>query len=225
VIADENGQPLSVGQTGEICVKGDNVMKGYWKNDEATAETLQDGFLHTGDLGYVDSEGFLFVKGRFKSLLIANDGEKYSPEALEEAMIFHSSLLSQVYLHNNQNPYTTALVYLDDVQLRKMLLSAAVDFTSSEGKKKALELITHEINKLRFDTVLAKQYPSRWLPSVYCLLEDGFTEKNHLLNSTMKIVRPKIEQVYENLFEMMYAADGKSKSTDYNIRLLEKFLQ
>ncbi len=224
MIADENGQPLANGQTGEICVKGKNVMLGYWKNEKASAETLQNGFLHTGDLGYVDSDGFLFVKGRFKSLLIGNDGEKYSPESLEEAMIFHSPLLSQVYLHNNQNPFTTALVYLNDVQLRKMLTSTSVDFASPDGKKKTIELITHEINKLRFDTVLAKKYPSRWLPSVYCLLEDGFTEKNHLLNSTMKIVRPKIEHVHENLFSMMYNSDGKSKSIDYNIQLLEKIL-
>lgn len=225
IIADENGQPLTMGQTGEICVKGKNVMMGYWKNEAASAETLQNGFLHTGDLGYMDEDGFLFVKGRFKSLLIANDGEKYSPESLEEAMIFHSPLLNQVYLHNNQNPFTTALVYLNDTQLRNMLANASIDIKTVEGRKKTLELITHEINKLRFDTVLAKQYPSRWLPAIFCLLEDGFTEKNHLLNSTMKIVRPKIEQVHENLFTMMYEPDGKNKSVDYNIQLLEKILQ
>ena len=62
-------------------------MAGYWKNPGATAETVRDGWLHTGDMGYVSEDDFLYVLGRFKSLLIASDGEKYSPEGMEEANI------------------------------------------------------------------------------------------------------------------------------------------
>ncbi|HTX89023.1 MAG TPA: AMP-binding protein, partial [Bacteroidales bacterium] len=73
-IIDEQGGSLPAGKKGEILVKGDNVMKGYWKNEEATAAAIVDGWLHTGDLGYLDEDGFLYVLGRFKSLLIADDG-------------------------------------------------------------------------------------------------------------------------------------------------------
>ncbi|MCT4604159.1 MAG: AMP-binding protein, partial [Marinifilum sp.] len=109
-ICDDEGNALPVGEKGEIVIKGGNVMKGYWKNEKASAETLKNGWLHTGDMGYMDKDGFLYVLGRFKSLLIANDGEKFSPEGIEEAFIDQSSLMDQCILYNNQNPYTIALV-------------------------------------------------------------------------------------------------------------------
>ncbi|MPM08398.1 Long-chain-fatty-acid--CoA ligase FadD15 [bioreactor metagenome] len=223
-IADDNGNPLPTGHSGEIVIRGGNVMKGYWKNEQATSETIVDGWLHTGDLGYLDKDGYLYVNGRFKSLLIANDGEKYSPESLEEAMTFHSEIIDQTYLHNNQNPFTTALVHLNTEKLKHLLHSAGLSISNKNDHAKILEKITHQINLLRTDPALSKQYPARWLPSIYCILEEGFTEKNHLLNSTMKIVRPKIESTFTALFDMMYGVDGKRMTEEYNIRMLEKLL-
>ena len=73
-IVDDDGKEVPIGEKGEIICKGENVMAGYWKNDKATAETLKDGWLYTGDMGYLDIDGFLYVLGRFKSLLIGGDG-------------------------------------------------------------------------------------------------------------------------------------------------------
>ena len=70
-ILDEEGREVPLGQRGQIVVRGENVMAGYWKNPEATADTVRDGWLHTGDMGYLTDDGFLYVLGRFKSLLIA----------------------------------------------------------------------------------------------------------------------------------------------------------
>ena len=89
-ICDENGNEVAVGEKGEIVVKGENVMAGYWKNEKATRETIRDGWLYTGDIGYLDQDRFLYVLGREKSLLISSDGEKYSPEGIEEAMVSRS---------------------------------------------------------------------------------------------------------------------------------------
>ena len=86
-IVDEAGREVPRGEKGEIVIRGENVMAGYWKNPEASAETVRDGWLHTGDMGYVSKDDFLYVLGRFKSLLIASDGEKYSPEGMEEAIV------------------------------------------------------------------------------------------------------------------------------------------
>jgi long-chain acyl-CoA synthetase len=85
-ICDNERNPLPVGNQGEIVIKGENVMLGYWKNPEATAESIRDGWLYTGDLGYMDPDGYLYVLGRFKSLLIADDGEKYSPKGLKKLL-------------------------------------------------------------------------------------------------------------------------------------------
>ena len=79
-------------------------MAGYWKNETATREALRDGWLYTGDLGYLDADGFLYVLGRMKSLLIASDGEKYSPEVIEEAIVDSSPYIDQIMLYNNQSP-------------------------------------------------------------------------------------------------------------------------
>ncbi|MDD3744746.1 MAG: AMP-binding protein, partial [Lentimicrobiaceae bacterium] len=75
-ILDDEGRELPKGVNGHIVIRGGNVMKGYWQNPVATAETIQDGWLHTGDLGYMDEDDYLVVNGRAKSLLIAGDGEK-----------------------------------------------------------------------------------------------------------------------------------------------------
>jgi long-chain acyl-CoA synthetase len=112
---------LPVGEKGEIVVKGENVMKGYWKNKEATESTIVDGWLYTGDMGYMDNDGFLYVLGRFKSLLISDDGEKYSPEGIEEAFTGQSQYIDQCMLYNNQNPYTVALVVPNREALKRWL--------------------------------------------------------------------------------------------------------
>ena len=103
-ICGPDGQALPPGVRGEIVVRGENVMAGYWKNEKATAEVLRGGWLYTGDLGYMDTDGFLYVLGRVKSLLIADDGEKYSPEQIEEAITGASPYIEQIMLYNNQSP-------------------------------------------------------------------------------------------------------------------------
>ena len=109
-ICNEKGEELPAGEKGEIVIKGENVMMGYWKNERATSDAIKEGWLFTGDLGYLDKDGFLFVLGRNKSLLIGSDGEKYSPEAIEEAITEHSKFIDQIMLYNNQSPYTIALL-------------------------------------------------------------------------------------------------------------------
>ena len=109
-ICDNDGNELPQGEKGEIVIKGDNVMKGYWNNPKASAETVKDGWLYTGDMGYMDKDGFLYVLGRFKSLLIGSDGEKFSPEGIEEALVDQSPFIDQCMLYNNQNPYTSGMI-------------------------------------------------------------------------------------------------------------------
>ena len=72
---------------GEICVKGPNVMKGYYKDKKSTSSVLIDGYFHTGDLGYIDEDGFIFITGRKKNIIILSNGENVSPEEIESVLL------------------------------------------------------------------------------------------------------------------------------------------
>lgn len=91
-ILDANGRELPRGETGEIAVKGENVMKGYWNNPEATLKTIRNGWLYTGDLGYQDQDGFFFIVGRSKEMIIRG-GENIYPKEVEEALYRHPAIL------------------------------------------------------------------------------------------------------------------------------------
>ena len=104
-ICDEDGNEVPLRTKGEIVVRGENVMAGYWKNPEGTAEALRDGWLHTGDMGYMYDDEFLYVVGRFKSLLISSDGEKYSADGFEVSLPEGSKYIDQVILHVEAGRY------------------------------------------------------------------------------------------------------------------------
>jgi long-chain acyl-CoA synthetase len=217
LIKDAEGRTLPQGEQGEIVIRGENVMAGYWKNEAATQEALRDGYLYTGDLGFVDKDGLLVVLGRFKSLLIASDGEKYSPEGIEETLNA-SPFIQQIILYNNQSPYTTALIVPNKENLKKRL---SHDVWGSEAcVKKAIGLIKDAIDQYRGHGHHAGAFPERWLPSAFALLPEAFTEQNGMVNSTMKIVRGKVEKHYAKRIEHLYTSEGKNIYNDLNISAL-----
>ncbi|PIE83870.1 MAG: long-chain fatty acid--CoA ligase [Bacteroidia bacterium] len=223
-IVDEEGHELPRGQKGEICVRGGNVMLGYWKNEVATAATIVDGWLHTGDMGFLDTDGYLSVLGRFKSLLIGMDGEKYSPEGIEETLVQHSALIDQVLLHNNQRPYTTALVVPNGEALRAALARQRVNPQSEEAARRAIELIDADMALLRTDPKLKDLFPERWQASTYAIVDEPFSEANGLLNSTMKLIRHRAEERYAAQLEHMYTPEGKPSSNPSNLAAIAGWL-
>ena len=220
-ICDSEGRELPVGEMGEIVVKGENVMAGYWKNPESTAETVRNGYLYTGDLGYMSKEGLLYVKGRFKSLLISSDGEKYSPEGIEEALVEKSVYIDQVMLYNNQSNYTTAVLVPNRDQLLRTLKSRGLDLSSEEGRKAALEILDAEVGKFKKGGEFEGMFPERWLPSCFAVLAEPFTEQNQMINSTMKMVRGKIEKAYAARIDYMYTTEGKKLLNPQNLDALK----
>jgi len=214
LIKDAEGRRLPQGAQGEIVVRGENVMAGYWKNEAATQEALRDGYLYTGDLGYIDKDGLLVVLGRFKSLLIASDGEKYSPEGIEETLNA-SPYIQQIILYNNQSPYTTALIVPNKENLKQKL--AHENWGSEDCAKKAINLIRDSIDAYRGRGHHAGTFPERWLPSAFALLPEAFTEQNGMVNSTMKIVRGKVEKHYADRIEHLYTPEGKNMYNELNL--------
>ena len=221
-ILDEEGRELPVGEKGEIVIKGENVMAGYWKNPDSTADTVRDGWLYTGDMGYMSEDDFLYVLGRFKSLLISSDGEKYSPEGMEEAMVDKSPYIDQVIVYNNQNPYTIALVVPS-----KENLSRAIEERGIEGDaryQEAAKIIASEVAKYRSGGAFADEFPDRWVPAVIAIADEPFTEQNGLVNSTMKVVRNKVEKHFADAIAHAYTPEGKAVDNNRNILALKNYL-
>ena len=221
-IVDEQGHELPRGKKGEIVIRGENVMAGYWKNPEATAETVRDGWLHTGDMGYVSEDEFLYVLGRFKSLLIASDGEKYSPEGMEESIVDKSPFIDQILIYNNQSPFTGAIVVPNREALLRELDARGT--APAERASVAAAILGGEIDRYRAGGIFAGEFPERWLPAGLAIVDELFTERNGLVNSTMKIVRGKVEEHFRDRIDYLYTAEGRKLQNERNLASLQKVL-
>lgn len=223
-ICDEDGNVLPVGQKGEIVIRGENVMQGYWKNERATRETLREGWLYTGDMGYVDNDGFLYVLGRFKSLLISDDGEKYSPEGIEETITDRSPFIDQLMLYNNQNKYTTALLVPNGDALARWAKNKNIDLANAKGLEAALHELDAVIDQYRTGGQYDDLFPSRWLPAAVGILDEPFNADNKMLNSLGKMVRAKIVERYGEKINYLYSPEAKNIVNPENLAAIKKVL-
>jgi len=223
-ICDEKGNELAEGEKGEIVVRGKNVMKGYWKNEKATKETIRNGWLYTGDMGYIDEDGFLYVLGRFKSLLISDDGEKYNPEGIEETITDRSSYIDQLMLYNNQNKYTSALLLPNTEALAKWAINNHITLTNSSGLEALLKHLESVINQYKQGGVYEDLFPHRWLPATIAILDEPLNMENQLLNSTGKMVRKKIIDYHKVKIDDLYNPGAKNIVNPRNIEALRKVL-
>jgi long-chain acyl-CoA synthetase len=219
LILRPDGTEALRGERGEIVIRGNNVMKGYYKNPESTANTVKDGWLYTGDLGYYDEDGFLIVVGRGKALLISGDGEKYSPEGIEEAIQNSSELILQAMVYNDMRKYTSALVTLDAAKVSKYVEKHKI--ADSEVLLKAIKL---DFYKFKDTAEYRNQFPEKWIPSTFQIIAEPFTIQNQMVNATMKMVRHKIQEVYHDKIEVMYTPEGSNAVNDINRETIKKHL-
>ena len=215
-ILDDKGNEMPTGKKGEIVIKGLNVMKGYYKNEEATAETVKGEWLHTGDLGYYDDDGFLVVTGREKALLISQDGEKYSPEGIEEAIQNCSRIINQVMLYNDHSRYTTCVVTLNTATVEQHIKKYNIS-----SPEEVIQLVNNELHIFKDENEYKGQFFEKWIPNTFVILEEPFTEQNFMINSTMKMVRYKITETYKHKIDFMYTSEGSNNINDENIRAIK----
>ena len=223
-VHDDEGATLTRGNIGEIVVRGENVMAGYWDNPRATREALRSGWLHTGDLGFLDKDGFLHVLGRKKSLLISSDGEKFSPEGIEEALTSGSPYIDQVMLYNSQSPYTVALIVPNRAVVRDWLKQQGLSAERPESRLKVLGLLKEQIDDYRDGGSHEGLFPAKWLPAAFAVLEEGFSEENQLLNATLKMVRSRISHRYRETLEYLFTKEGKKIDNPKNCEAVEKLV-
>lgn len=219
-ILRKDGSESAIGEKGEIVIRGSNVMKGYYKNPATTVKTVKDGWLYTGDLGYYDEDRFLVVIGREKALLIATDGEKYSPEGIEEAIQNSSDLISQAMVYNDMKKYVSAVITLDGPKVAKY-----VERNKITDEETLLKAIKEEFYLFKNKPEYKHQIPERWIPSTFQIAPELFTDQNHMLNSMNKIVRHKIQETYHDRIEMMYTPEGSNVINGPNKDVVRKYLQ
>jgi long-chain acyl-CoA synthetase len=218
-IVDPDRKELPKGEKGEIAIKGNNVMAGYYKNEKASQEVIDGEWLYTGDMGYIDEDDFLMVVGREKALLISEDGEKYSPEEIEEAIVNCSSLINQVMIYNDHKKFTTAIVTLDVSNIKKLIKEKHI--TDEEVLMKEIK---NSFYQFKYEKDYVNKFPEKWIPSVFSIVEEPFTEENKMINSTLKMVRYKIIETYQQNINEMYSNGRTTSVSPKNEDIIKKLL-
>ncbi len=195
------GCEVKIADDGEILVHGPNVFQGYHKNPEATAETIVDGWLHTGDIGEIDSEGFIKITGRKKDIIITAGGKNITPANLE-AEIRQHQLVSQCVVVGDRRPYLVALVTLDPEE--------AVAYAKEHGfPEDPAQLATNpEIRKLVEAHVeeINKKFARVEQVKKVAILPRDLTQEDGELTPTLKVKRAVVTQKHEKEIEQLYAA-------------------
>ncbi|WP_216597630.1 long-chain fatty acid--CoA ligase [Persicobacter sp. CCB-QB2] len=210
-IRDEKGERLPLEKTGEIVVKGTNVTRGYFKNTEATNLLIRDKWLHTGDIGKIDSEGYLYVLGRIKSLLISSDGEKFPPEMVEADIEEFCSCIDAVCLYNNQSPYTLALVVPNVANIRKKALEKHI------GNKELIPFTLKTIEEELINFRKATAFEAKWPPNRFRLMMEPMSIQNRFLNHNYKMIRPRVHDFYAAEIEEIFRKKDRNTNDPINL--------
>jgi long-chain acyl-CoA synthetase len=195
------GCEVKIAEDGEILVNGPNVFQGYHKNPEATRETIVDGWLHTGDIGEIDSQGFIKITGRKKDIIITAGGKNITPANLE-AEIKQQPLVSQCVVVGDRRPYLVALVTLDPEEALKYaqehnLPEDPAQLAQNPDVKAAIEAHVEKINQ-NFARVEQVKKIS--------ILPHDLSQESGELTPTLKVKRAVVAQKHEGEIEQLYAA-------------------
>jgi long-chain acyl-CoA synthetase len=195
------GCEVKIAGDGEILVHGPNVFQGYHKNPEATAETIVDGWLHTGDLGEIDSEGFIKITGRKKDIIITAGGKNITPANLE-AEIRQNQLVSQCVVVGDRRPYLVALVTLDPEEAAAYAKEHGLpDDPASLAKSPEILKVVEEHR----EQINRKFAPVEQIKRVKILPRD-LTQEDGELTPTLKVKRAVVTAKHEKEIDELYAA-------------------
>ena len=200
------GQPIpgvevKIADDGEILARGPNIMKGYWKQPEATSHMIdRDHWLHTGDIGMIDAEGFIHITDRKKHLFVSSDGKNIAPQPIEN-LFLSSKYIEQFMLIGDRRMYLTALIVPDFDALKEYADSNNIPYDDNA------DLVGHaEINDLIERNIAAIQKDLANYERVrrFTLLEKQFSIEDGELTPTQKVRRKIVEERYAHLIENMY---------------------
>ncbi len=179
------GVKVKLSQEGELLVKGDGVMKGYWKQEKETSETIIDGWLYTGDLAEIDEDGFITIKDRKKEIIVNSGGDNIAPVRPESALTFQD-IIHQAMVSGDRRPYLVALIVAEP-ELVGDMSEGELEEKVSSAVKKANENLS-QIEKVRR----------------YIITKEPFSTDNGMLTATMKVRRHMVKEVYGEQLDNLY---------------------
>ncbi|HUO72070.1 MAG TPA: AMP-dependent synthetase/ligase [Solirubrobacteraceae bacterium] len=197
------GVEIRIADDGEILLKGANVFQGYYRNDDASFGAIEDGWLHTGDLGRLDDDGFLYITGRKKDIIITAGGKNLTPANLENDLK-QTRYVSQAVMHGDRRPFPTMLITLDEEEIvpwaqQRGIEDASIASLSQHPDVRAL--IQAELDKANAKYARAEQAKK------FFILDHDFSQETGELTPTLKIKRSVIGEKYAERFDALYRSD------------------
>jgi long-chain acyl-CoA synthetase len=192
---------VRVSPEGELLIRGDNVFMGYLNQPQKTAETIIDGWLHTGDVGSVDEHGYFKITDRMKDIIITAGGKNVTPSEIENQLKF-SPYVTDAVVIGDKRPYLTALVMIDPENVEKYAQDHDIPFSNYASLCRAGEiqdLIQSEITRVNEQFSRVEQVKK------FRLIEQKLSAEDEELTPTMKLKRKLVNQKYQNLIDSMYA--------------------
>ena len=194
------GCEVKIAEDGEILVKGPNVFQGYYKNEEATRETIVDGWLHTGDLGAIDADGFITITGRKKDIIITAGGKNITPANLEGEIKQHP-LVSQCVVVGDRRPYLVALVTLDPEEAvayakEHGLPEDPAQLAANPDVREAIEAHLAKVNEKFARVEQVKKI---------AILPHDLSQESGELTPTLKVKRAVVADKHQGEIEQLYA--------------------
>jgi long-chain acyl-CoA synthetase len=197
-----HGVEVKIADDGEVLIKGPNIFQGYYKNDQGTRETLDAGWLHTGDLGRVDEDGFLYITGRKKDIIITAGGKNITPANLENGLK-QSRWISQAIVVGDRRPYLIALLTLDPEEAPALAQQLGLESLDAEAMASD-ERVRAEIQKA-VDEVNSHVGPVEQIKRFEILPRD-FSQEGGELTPTLKVKRNVVREKYTGVIDEVYAA-------------------
>src|SRR5215207_9902500 len=194
------GLEIRIADDGEVLLKGPNIFQGYYRNDDATAETIIGGWMHTGDLGRLDEDGFLYITGRKKDIIITAGGKNLTPANLENDLK-QSRWISQAVMYGDRRPYPVALITLDPEEIPHFAREHGLpeDIAALANEPKVIELIQSELDKVN------SRYAQVEKIKRFAILDHDLSQETGELTPTLKVKRNVVNEKYADLFESLYS--------------------
>jgi long-chain acyl-CoA synthetase len=195
----QDGVEVKIADDGEVLIKGPNIFQGYYKNEGATAEALEDRWLHTGDLGRLDEDGFLYITGRKKDIIITAGGKNITPANLENGLK-QSRWISQAVVVGDRRPYLAALLTLDAEEMPALAQELGVEDPSTLAQD---ERVHAEIQKV-VDEVNSHVGPVEQIKR-FAVLPADLSQETGELTPTLKVKRNVVHEKYAGVIDEVYA--------------------